>query len=164
MAAQSRPRGLLDLPDELLLEIISNFTAIRLDQPHLVAWKIKGKERYRQRENLHSKSALYSLCLASKKLNRVATPALYDAVIASTTEYGLGPLRLLWSTLLERRDLRTHVHYVENLLEDAFGHRPYDDFSNWNEPLGELVKMQMGSSCTTDPNLQTKYSIKLACC
>ncbi|KAL5394204.1 hypothetical protein PMIN04_008508 [Paraphaeosphaeria minitans] len=147
-ATQIGARGLLDLPDELLLWVVSELRATRLDQPQSLAFRNKHKESDRQDENFYRKYALYGLCLTSKRLNRLAIPALYDAVLGSTTNYGLGRLRLIWRTLTEKEELRYHVRYVENLLEDCLGNRLSADL----EDLEDLVGAQ----------LVTEYFSKLA--
>jgi hypothetical protein len=114
---------LFDLPDELLLLIISKLLAIRLDQPQSLAFKDRRRETDRQYENYYRRSALYALCLTSKRLNRLAVPTLYDAIAGSTTSYGINPLRLVWRTLTEKEELRAHVQYIENLLEDCLGNK-----------------------------------------
>ncbi|KAL5404126.1 hypothetical protein PMIN03_009375 [Paraphaeosphaeria minitans] len=140
-ATQIGARGLLDLPDELLLWVVSELRATRLDQPQSLAFRNKHKESDRQDENFYRKYALYGLCLTSKRLNRLAIPALYDAVLGSTTNYGLGRLRLIWRTLTEKEELRYHVRYVENLLEDCLGNRLSADL----EDLEDLVGAQLGT-------------------
>ena len=80
--------ALLDLPDELLLLIISQLHALRLDKTQSEAFKHKEKETDRQYENHHRRIALHSLCLTSKILNRLAVPVLYSAFTGSTTRYG----------------------------------------------------------------------------
>jgi hypothetical protein len=114
---------LFDLPDELLLLVISKLLAIRLDQPQSLAFKDRQRETDRQYENFFRKSALYALCLTTKRLNRLAVPTLYGAITGSTTSYGIDPLRLVWRTLTEKEELRSHVQYIENLFEDCLGNK-----------------------------------------
>lgn len=80
--------ALLDLPDELLLLIVSQLHAIRLDKNQSQAFKNKEKETDRQYENYYRRVALHSLCLTSKRLNRLTVPVLYSAFTGSTTRYG----------------------------------------------------------------------------
>ncbi|KAL5375011.1 hypothetical protein DPSP01_011501 [Paraphaeosphaeria sporulosa] len=139
-ANQTGAPSLLDLPDELILWVISELRAIRLDQPQSLAFKNKHKETNRQYENFYRRSALYALCLTSKRLNRLAVPALYDAVVGSTTNYGINPLRLILRTFTDREELRCHVRYVENLLEDCLGNRLSNDLDDLEDSVGaELV-------------------------
>lgn len=79
---------LLDLPEELLLLIISQLHALRLDKTQSEAFKNKEKETDRQYENHYRRIALHSLCLTSRRLNRLAVPVLYSAFTGSTTRYG----------------------------------------------------------------------------
>lgn len=79
---------LLDLPDELLLLIVSQLHAIRLDKTQSQAFKDRAKETDRQYENYYRRVALYSLCLTSRRFNRLAVPVLYSATVGSTTRYG----------------------------------------------------------------------------
>ncbi|KAF2446637.1 hypothetical protein P171DRAFT_430746 [Karstenula rhodostoma CBS 690.94] len=132
IAAKLGTRSLLDLPDELILLVISELLAIRLDQPQSLAFKNRHKETDRQYENYYRRSALYALCLTSKRLNRLAIPALYDAIVGSTTSYGIKPLRLVCRTLTDREELRSHVQYVENLLEDCLGNKLFNDLEDGN--------------------------------
>lgn len=138
-ATSTRTRSLLDLPDELLLLVIYELLAIRLDQPQSLAFKNRQKETDRQYENFYRRSALYALCLTSKRLNRLAVPALYDAIVGSTTNYGIDPLRLVWRTLTDREELRSYVHYIENLLEDCLGNKLSSDLENLEDMAAEQL-------------------------
>ncbi|KAJ4302966.1 hypothetical protein N0V90_001857 [Kalmusia sp. IMI 367209] len=122
-------RSLLDLPDELLLFIVSNLQAIRLEQPQSQAFRDKEKESARQYENYFRRTALHALSLASKRLNRLVVPILCSAIIGSTTRYGIVPLRLFWKTITEKQEMRLHVQYVENLLSDCLGNDLFHDVS-----------------------------------
>lgn len=115
--------NILDLPDELILLVISDLLAIRLEQPQSKAFRNRHRETDRQYENSYRRTALHALCLTSTRLYRLAVPALYNTVTGSTTSYGITPLRLVCRTLRHNEKLRLHVQYVENLLEDCLGNK-----------------------------------------
>ena len=153
---------LLYLPDELLLLIIDNLRAIRLHQPQSHAFKNRHQEMARQFENRLRRTALHALCLTSKKLNRLAVPALYNAITGSTTWYGLTPLRLFWKAFTENEHSRNHLEYVENLFSDCLGNELGCDVENCRRTeeadylgkfwlVNHLVETSIFS--THDPNL-----------
>jgi len=121
MTTFSEHKGIYDLPNELLLQIVQNFFAIRLDVPQSQAFRNKKKERARQLENHRRRSTLYSLCLTSKLLSPIATPILYSAITSTTTTRGFAPLRQFWKTILHSLKLPGYLKYVENLLCDYRG-------------------------------------------
>jgi hypothetical protein len=127
---------LCSLPDELLLEILHSFDSVRSYEPQSTAFKNKDKERARQCSNLVKHSALYSLCLTSRRLRWLATPFLYATFAGSATLYGLVPLRLFHRTICRHQPgiglglrFAVHLKYVENRLSDHLGNSFYHDMT-----------------------------------
>lgn len=121
------PTFFMDLPDELVLHIVSSFHAIESFDPQAQAFRLKEQEKARQCENNERRTALHALCLTSKRLRRICEPLLYSAFMGSSTWSGLLPLQLFIRTLTEQPALSDHVKYIENRLSDYLGNGLYDD-------------------------------------
>ena len=122
------------LPDELILEIVRHFSAIRSYEPQSTAFKEKGKEKARQYENHVRQVALYSLCLTAHRLRRIATPVLYASFMGCATWHGYEPLKLFHRSISSSEKafgMKVHLaeflEYVENRLCDYLGNSLYDD-------------------------------------
>jgi len=109
------------LPDELMLQIVSSFKAIRSDEPQSQAFRDKTKEKDRQQQNRHHQAVLYSLCLTSRSINQIAIPLLYSSFVGSTTLHGIRLLRSFLATVTSRSELENYIEYVENRLSDYLG-------------------------------------------
>jgi hypothetical protein len=127
MAPEYLPISLMDMPDELLLQIIGYLHVIRSDQPQSQAFKLKEEERARQCENGVRQKTLHALCLTSRSLKRISEPILYSAFLGSSTWRGYSPIRRFQKTILKRRELAARVRYVENRLSDYLGNGLYND-------------------------------------
>jgi hypothetical protein len=127
MAPEYLPTSLMDMPDELLLQIIEYLHVIRSDQPQSQAFKVKEMERARQCENSVRQKTLHSLCLTSRRLKGMSEPVLYSAFLGSSTWHGFNPIRRFYKTIVRRQDLAACVQYVENRLSDHLGNGLYDD-------------------------------------
>ena len=121
MAHAFPPASLPALPDELILQIVSTFKAVRSEQPQSQAFRNKTEEKGRQRQNRLHQAVLSSLSLTSQKFNRISTPILYSSFIGSTTIHGVGLLRSFLATVMARPDLGNCIEYVENRLSDYLG-------------------------------------------
>src|SRR3954466_5639280 len=102
MAAGYQPVGLMNLPDELIMHIASNFHAIRSSEVQSQAFKLKEIEKARQRESHLRRRALYALCLTSRRWKANAEPLLYSSCMSSSTWNALLPLRLFLRTITEQ--------------------------------------------------------------
>jgi hypothetical protein len=127
MAPEYLPISLMDMPDELLLQIIGYLHVIRSDQPQSQAFKLKEEELVRQCENGVRQKTLHALCLTSRSLKRISEPILYSAFLGSTTWHGYDQIRSFQKTILMRRELAARVQYVENRLSDYLGNGLRDD-------------------------------------
>jgi len=117
-----------ELPDELLLEIITHFACIQSFEPQSVAFKQQKTEKARQRENRNRELVLYALCLVSHRTRAIATPILYSSFVSCATSYSLKPLRLFHRTICKKEPalgleirLADCLQYVENRLADHLG-------------------------------------------
>jgi hypothetical protein len=128
--------ALCSLPDELLLEITSNLGCIPSYEPQSAAFKDKKKERARQCENGTKQRTLYSLCLTSQRLRRIAVPILYSSFHGSTTKHGSKLLQLFHRTISNTENgvglgvrLVDHLHSIENRFADYLGNSLYEEIS-----------------------------------
>ncbi|XPS99116.1 hypothetical protein M3J09_008298 [Ascochyta lentis] len=133
-SSQPKMPSLYDLPDEILLEIARGLQAIRSYETQSVAFKHKGTEKGRQRENHIRQKALHALCLTSHRLRCISLPTLYASSITCATWSGLKQLRLFHRTisssekaLNQSKSLKGYVQYVENRLADYLGNSLHDD-------------------------------------
>jgi len=122
------------LPDELILEVLLYLNTIRSSETQSTAFKQKEKEKARQRENRNRQRTLWSLCLTSRCLKRLATPFLYASFTGSATWYGIEPLRLFHKTITttgvfpdQGYIYAQHTQYVETRLSDYLGNNLYAD-------------------------------------
>ena len=127
MVPKYLPTSLMDMPDELLLQIIEYLHVIRSDQPQSQAFKLKEMERVRQCENSVRQKTLHALCLTSRRLKGISEPVLYSAFLGSSTWRGFNPIRSFCRTILKHQGLAACVQYVENRLSDHLGNGLYDD-------------------------------------
>lgn len=121
-------RGLENLPDELMLEIISYFNPIPSFEPQPVAFRHRTKECARQRENRERQLVLHALCLTSRHIRALATPTLYSSLLSCTTLASFRPLQLFYQTIRRPHPvpglkirLYDCLHYVENRSADYLG-------------------------------------------
>lgn len=126
--------SLYDLPDELILETVHHLSTIRTFEPQSTAFREKKKERARQSENRIRQTALHSLCLTSRRIRCIATPALYASFVSFGTQHGYKTLKLFHRTISNPADtidlkvhVATYIHYVENRLSDYLGNSLLDD-------------------------------------
>lgn len=144
------------LPDELWLLIIDNLKIVPSFLSQTIAFQNKGKEIIRQRENQLRRQALYSLCITCHRIWNLATPILYSAFHAPTTQKGLRVLTLFHRTISEsatstqRKRLAEQIHYIENRLADHLGNSLAEDIrlrsatrlaSRFFELLVQVVKL-----------------------
>lgn len=165
MGREYQPTGFMNLPDELVLHIISNFHAIRSFEPQAQAFRFKEKERSRQCENHLRQQALYALSRTSKRLKRISEALLYSAFMGSSTWRGFKPLRLFLKTLTEQPELACHVQYIENRLSDYMGNGLYDDLEFYGAV--EMVKdyfNTLASVIGLSPNLVHLSVVSLETC
>ena len=83
--------SLLDLPNEVILIVVSYLRVLRLDTTPAQASRNNAAETNRQEENSHRRTTLHALCLTCKRLNWLVTPTLYNSLVGSTTQYGKLP-------------------------------------------------------------------------
>lgn len=126
--------SICDLPDEILLGVLRGLEAIRSYETQSIAFKHKGAEKGRQRENKIRQQALYALCLTSQRLRCISLPTLYASSITCATRMGLGKLELFHKTISspenairQSKPLAEHLKYVENRLADYLGNSLQDD-------------------------------------
>lgn len=131
---QPRMPSICDLPDEILLGVLRGLEAIRSYETQSIAFKHKGAEKGRQRENKIRQQALYALCLTSQRLRCISLPTLYASSITCATRMGLGKLELFHKTISspenairQSKPLAEHLKYVENRLADYLGNSLQDD-------------------------------------
>ncbi|KAF1957669.1 hypothetical protein CC80DRAFT_547563 [Byssothecium circinans] len=153
--------GISSLPDELILNVLSNFETVRSDEPQAQAFQEKDHERNRQRENRASQLALHTLCLVSRRLNGLGTPFLYASFFGSATNYGLGPVQAFHRTISERSDLAKHVEYVENRLSDYLGNDLLHTILHEAENIVPEYFRLLGTIICLSPNLQQLCVISL---
>ncbi|KAI4613307.1 uncharacterized protein J4E87_009954 [Alternaria ethzedia] len=116
----SKNASLEGLPDELVQEIITHLDAIRSCDTLFRFTKHQKDvaiEANRQSDNHIRRLALYSLCLTSRCLKRMATPILYASFIGTAAEHGTKPLQLFRERILDSSDsgeeLNKYLKYVE---------------------------------------------------
>lgn len=93
-----------ELPDELLLDIASQ---LRVERGYLVD---KEDEDRRRRDNTIIVRSLYALTLSCQKFNALATPLLYQCIIAAERPQDMP---LLLRTLFGKPELAQYIQYVE---------------------------------------------------
>lgn len=154
--------SLLALPDELILEISSHLAAIRSDEPQSQAFDDKINERSRQRENSKRRLGLHGLCLTSRRLSSIATPALYSSFTGSTTMHGITPLRTFVATIARREDLAQYLLYFENRLGDYLGNSLLKD-SDLPEAMSMVLEYFFKISCVIKecPNIEQLCIVSL---
>lgn len=154
--------SLLQLPDELLLEIMRHLDSLRASEPQAIAMSKLKEERKRQSINQERRLALHSLCLTSRRLRRIATPVLYASFTSTSTWKGMEHLTLFHRTISTEVHLGEHrspfskyVRYIENRFSDHLGNNLYDETEEYDTIqmiaryfylLAEIVKLA--------PNLQ----------
>jgi hypothetical protein len=101
-------KGLLGLPGELLLEVLSELTVLRDFGHENYITVPKGY----QDENQQRIAALGYLCLTSKKLHLIVTRVLYSAIVVYP---GISMHRLtsFLLTIIEKPHLGEHATFVE---------------------------------------------------
>ncbi|UPX12362.1 uncharacterized protein EKO05_0002912 [Ascochyta rabiei] len=126
--------SLCDLPDEILLEVVRCLQAIRSYETQSVAFRHKGTEKGRQRENHVRQQTLHALCLTSHRLRCISLPTLYASSITCASWGGFTQLRLFHRTISspekalgQSTHLAKHVQYVENRLADYLGNSLQED-------------------------------------
>jgi len=131
---RGQTQNLEDLPDELILETVHYFNCIRSYETQGIALQRRWQEEERQRENRARQRALYSLCLTTRRLRRIAVSTLYASFTGSVSWYGMEPLRLFHRTISSsecatglKARLVDHVQYVENRSADFLGNNLGDD-------------------------------------
>jgi hypothetical protein len=150
------------LPDELLLETLQYLSCIPSRETQSSAFKNKTKEIARQCENSERRQALYSLCLTSQRLRRIALPLLYASFTSSTTWHGSKILRLFHRTILSPENgtslevrLGNHLKYVENRFWDHLGNNlPFDCGIDGAESMIQSYFRQLADIIHSAPNLQ----------
>lgn len=143
-ANESVPCPLAELPDELLLEIISH---LALSRGFLPVPELEGARRQGNRRLIND---LHCLTLTCQKFNVLATPFLYQAVVQPSTDRFT--IYLLIKTIIAKPALAKHIHYIENLADyDSARKWPRDTFkrSDW------AVLMRCMNNCEWDPQIQT---------
>lgn len=117
-----------DLPEELLLQLVSYFCCITSQETQTAAFKNKQQEKGRQCENRTRQLSLHALCLMSHRLRRIATPILYASFTGSTTWYNFKLLQLFHRTISSPvKSITGHIRlldclqYVENRSADYLG-------------------------------------------
>ncbi|KAH7117137.1 hypothetical protein B0J11DRAFT_442813 [Dendryphion nanum] len=164
MSPTYRRPSLLDLPDEILLQILAYLRIIRSYKTQSQAFRLKQEEITRQSKNRQREAAFYSLCLTSKRLHRVATPVLYEAFVNTTTWQGFKPLCLFLRTISQCSSLAYHVQYIENRLWDYLGNGLYDDLEfygatemvrEYYETLATVIRLCRNISHLTVVSLET---------
>jgi hypothetical protein len=157
------PRGaaLYTLPDELLLDIISSFACILSYEPQSSAFKDKEKEKARQCENGIRQRTLYSLCLTSQRLRRIAVPILYSSFHGSTTKHGSKLLQLFHRTISNSEcgsslgvRYADYLHSVENRFADYLGNSLYEDISYDTECMADEYFQLLANIVKSAPNLR----------
>jgi hypothetical protein len=120
------------LPDELLLEIVSYLHLLTKYASTPPTNKAQDKDDERYEENISRKFALWSLCLTSRRICRIATPILYSTFILDlSTRPSKSPTYLLLKTLIARPELAPCITYIENRIEDAVAARDDPHFMTW---------------------------------
>ncbi|KAI4678932.1 uncharacterized protein J4E88_006220 [Alternaria novae-zelandiae] len=116
----SKNASLEGLPDELVQEIITHLDAIRSYDTlfrYTEHQKNVAIEANRQSDNHIRRLALYSLCLTSRCLRRMATPILYASFIGTAAEHGTEPLQFFRERILDSsrsvEELNKYLKYVE---------------------------------------------------
>jgi len=116
----SKNASLEGLPDELVQEIITHLDAIRSYDTlfrYTEHQKNVAIEANRQSDNHIRRLALYSLCLTSRRLRRMATPILYASFIGTAAEHDTEPLQLFRERILDSsgsgEELNKYLKYVE---------------------------------------------------
>jgi hypothetical protein len=101
----NRPaKGLTDVPNEILLEIIENFQ-VDIEEPPTFTMSHENKER---------EETLRSLCLTCKRLSAVSTLVLYSSIILDgPCEGTFIRLSLLLRTILCQPHLAQQIKYVQ---------------------------------------------------
>ena len=100
----SKKASLEGLPDELVQEITTHLDTIRSYDTlfrYTKHQKDVAIEVNRQSDNHIRRLALYSLCLTSHCLKRMATPILYASFIGTAAEHGTEPLQLFRERFLD---------------------------------------------------------------
>ncbi|KAF2854226.1 hypothetical protein T440DRAFT_270734 [Plenodomus tracheiphilus IPT5] len=157
-------KGFRDLPDELLLEIMTRLEVIRAYEPQSTAWSWHNwvGEGIRQGINQERQRTLHAICLTSRRLRRIATPILYAAFTGTSTWKGIEHLKSFHRTVSNREatvahgvPFSKHLRYIENRLSDHYGNSLYKDTAGYDTMqmtaryfylLAEIVKLA--------PNLQ----------
>jgi len=125
---EQTPLAMNQLPDELILDIVSHLQLVQ-PSPSLLAQGLTDEVYTRdQAENQQRLSALAGLCLASKRLHRIATATLYSTLIiyAGSPDQCYRPACFL-RTMIACPDLRQAVFSVHALTK-----------SDWHFTYGDL--------------------------
>ncbi|RAR01971.1 soluble epoxide hydrolase [Stemphylium lycopersici] len=105
-ADQILPCPIGDLPDELLIAIVSHLEIKRGPTVETEA------EANRQKENTSTACDIHALTLTCRKLNAIATSALYQCIVSSPKPRRM--VKLLLQTLFRRPELCRHIRYIES--------------------------------------------------
>lgn len=120
------------LPDELILEIVFQLHPLTRYASTSPTNKSPDKEEERYVENITRTAALWSLCLTSRRIGRIATPTLYSYFILDLSTRSSGsPTYLLLKTLIIRPELARCITYIENRIQDAVAARDDPHFMAW---------------------------------
>lgn len=158
---------LRDLPDEILLEVVRGLETIRSFDTQSVAFKQKGTEKGRQRENHFRQRALHALCLTSHRLRCLSLPTLYASSTSCATPAGLKKLLSFYRTISnpsnamgQSKRLAEHVQYVENRLADHFGNSLQDDELFQQKSVSSYFKL-LSKIVLCAPNLSNLCVVSL---
>ncbi|KAF2463903.1 uncharacterized protein BDR25DRAFT_174336, partial [Lindgomyces ingoldianus] len=147
--------SLMDLPEELLSQVIINFNGIRAFETQAQAFKCKPCERSRQCENHQRQKTLHALSLTSRALKRISEPVLYSSFPGITTWNGLQRLRQFSAAIASRPHFAGYLQYVENRFSDYIGNSLYDDLEFYGAE--EMVKeyfFKLGRLIESSPNIK----------
>ncbi|KAF2262054.1 hypothetical protein CC78DRAFT_570030 [Lojkania enalia] len=138
----------MDLPNELILGIISVFRIIRSYETQSEGFRDKEHEKSRQCENRLRQRTLYSLSLTSRRFHRISQPILYSDFTSTAVWRGLRPLLRFRESIINQPYLASHVQYIENRLSDYMGNVLFDDLKldgavemveNYFASLGDVI-------------------------
>jgi hypothetical protein len=109
--------SLSSLPIELVLEVLDHLKIVRSYDEKSAFDPFSFENWTRQPENCILQQSLRSVCLTSRRLNRIATPILYESFTSSPTRHGIELLRLLHERLsasyISGSNCIKHLQYVE---------------------------------------------------
>jgi hypothetical protein len=126
-AQDNRQSRLLDLPSELIDEILSHISPER-DFEADPRIGFTPAEQERQRHNKRMRATLFNLCLVSKAMHRYAEPALYSwFIIRGNNEQAWLQISAFMTKLISDSQPAHQIKYLEF---------SYDEFDEENWPIG----------------------------